>query len=187
MQVKKKGKIVLLCIFIPIEIFFVICTIPALFIFLPVGIIGVVVSVFYGMVIASIIQSIKGKKPIFNLFREGTKTCKKCGTTYEKRKSYGCPKCAEERRKNQPPLPTFEKMQEARMARKARKSAFWDAVGTIAVLGELSELNEKPPLRKDSILNSTHYDHEHLHTEEGHDTEDGYCMECDIAVEDVLE
>ena len=184
---KRRGKIALLCFFLPCEVFFVICTIPALFIFLPIGIVGAVVSVFFGMVVASIIQSLKGKKPIMNLFREGQKTCKKCGYTYEKRAAFSCPRCAEEKWKNQPPMPTYEEMQAARMARKARKNAFWDFVGAIGVIGELSELNEKPPLKKQSILNSTCYDGEHLHTEEGHDTEDGYCMECDIAVEDILE
>lgn len=181
---KRGTKIGLLCFFLPCEVFFVVCTIPALFIFLPVGIVGVVVSVFFGIVVTSIIQSLKGKKPIMNLFREGKKTCKKCGYTYEKRTAYSCPKCAEEKRRNQPPMPTFEELQEARMARRARKAEFWNAVGTLAVLNELTE---KPSQKKKSVLNSTYYDHEHLHTEEGHETEDGYCMECDIAVEDILE
>lgn len=181
---KRGAKIALLCFFMPCEIFFVICTIPALFIFLPVGIVGVVVSVFFGLVVTSIIQSLKGKKPIFNLFREGQKTCKKCGTTFEKAKYFSCPHCEEEKRKNQPPLPTFEEMQAARYERKRRKAEFWDAVGALAMI---SEFSEKPPLKKKSMLNSTYYDHEHLHTEEGHDVEDGYCMECDIAVEDILE
>jgi len=51
----------------------------------------------------------------------------------------------------------------------------------------LQQTSEKPPLVKKGILNSTYYDNEHLHTEEGHETEDGYCMECDIAVEDIIE
>ena len=38
---KRGGKIALLCFFLPCEVFFVICTIPALFIFLPVGIVGI--------------------------------------------------------------------------------------------------------------------------------------------------
>ena len=138
----------MLCFFLPCEVFFVICTIPALFIYLPVGIVCIVASVFFGMVVASIIQSLKGKKPIMNLFREGQKTCKKCGYTYEKRTAFSCPRCAEEKRKNQPPLPTYEEIQAARMARKARKNAFWDFVGAIGVIGELSELDEKPPLKK---------------------------------------
>lgn len=184
---KKGTKITLLCIFVPTELFFCLATFVALFMFPPVGFVGLAASTLYLLVIISICQSLKGKKPILNLFREGTKTCKKCGTTYEKAKCFGCPKCAEEKRKNQPPLPTFEEMENARLSRKARKAAFWDFVGAVDVIGELSELNEKPPIKKQSILNSTCYDGEHLHTEEGHEAEDGYCMECDIAVEDVLE
>ena len=99
-----------------------------------------------------------------NLFREGQKICKKCGYTYERRTAFSCPRCSEEKRKNQSPMPTYEEMQAARMARKARKNAFWDFVGAIGVIGELSELNEKPPLKKQSILNITYYDDEHLHT-----------------------
>lgn len=66
-------------------------------------------------------------------------------------------------------------------------NSFWKMVGVLSVFDELSELDEPPPLKKQSVLDSTCYDDEHLHTDEGHDTEDGYCMECDIAVEDVLE
>lgn len=64
---------------------------------------------------------------------------------------------------------------------------FWKAIGFLGVWGEESELKHAPPLKKKSMLNSTCYDGEHLHTEEGHEVEDGYCMECDIAVEDILE
>ena len=184
---KRTTKIVLLCFFIPCEAFFCLATLVALFMFPPVGIIGVAASTLYMLVIISIFQSLKGKKPILNLFREGTKTCKKCGTTFEKSKHFGCPHCAEEKRKNQPPLPTYEEMQAARMARKARKNAFWDFVGAIGIIGEMTEMNEKPPLKKKSVLNSTYYDNEYLHTEEGHETEDGYCMECDLPIEDILE
>lgn len=66
-------------------------------------------------------------------------------------------------------------------------NSFGKTVGILAILDEMSELDDKPPIKKQSILNSTSYDDEHLHTEEGHETEDGYCMECDIAVEDILE
>ena len=180
---KKGGKIALLCFFLPCEVFFVICTIPALFIFLPVGIVGLVVSTFFGLVVASIIQSIKGKKPILNLFRECTKTCKKCGTTYEKAKSYACPRCAEEKRKNQPPLPTFAEMQEARMARKARKAAFWEAVGTIAVIDELTRPKEKKQDMWARMDNDGYIDHD----PGNHDVdESGYCIVCDNNVEDMM-
>ena len=66
-------------------------------------------------------------------------------------------------------------------------NSFWKTVGILAVLDEMSDLDEQPPLKRKSILDSTCYDNEHLHTQEGHDTEDGYCMECDIAVEDIIE
>ena len=66
-------------------------------------------------------------------------------------------------------------------------SSFWKAISILSVIDEMTELDEPPPLKKSSVLNSTHYDKEHLHTEEGHETEDGYCMECDIAIEDILE
>lgn len=184
---KKGTKIALLCFFVPIEVVFCLATLVAIFIVPPVGFVGLAASTLYLLVIISICQSLKGKKPVLNLFREGVKTCRKCGTTYEKAKFFSCPKCAEEKRKNQPPLPTFEEMENARLARKARKAAFWDFVGAVGVIGELSELNEKPPLKKKSVLNSTCYDGEHLHTEEGHETEDGYCIECDLNVEDILE
>ena len=78
-------------------------------------------------------------------------------------------------------------MQEARLRRKMRKERFWDIVGAFTVIDELQQTSEKPPLVKKSILNSTCYDNEHLHTEEGHETENGYCMECDLPVEDILE
>ena len=64
---------------------------------------------------------------------------------------------------------------------------FAKMVGILGVLGEANERREVPPLKKKSVLDSTYYDHEHLHTEEGHETEDGYCMECDISVEDIIE
>lgn len=184
---KRTTKIVLLCIFIPCEVFFCLATLVALFMFPPIGLVGLAASILYMLVIISIFQSLKGKKPILNLFREGTKTCKKCGTTFEKAKFFSCPHCAEEKRKNQPPPPTYEEMQAARLARKARKNAFWDFVGAIGVIGELSEMDNSPPQKRKSILNSTDYDHGSLHSEEGHETEDGYCIECDINVEDMLE
>lgn len=66
-------------------------------------------------------------------------------------------------------------------------SSFWKAVGILAIVDELSELDEPIPQKKSSILNITDYDNCSLHSEEGHETEDGYCMECDMAVEDMLE
>ena len=70
---------------------------------------------------------------------------------------------------------------------KKRLSPFWKIIGVLSIMDEVRELNEPVPLKNKSILNSTCYDNEHLHTEEGHETENGYCMECDLAVEDILE
>lgn len=182
---KRGGKIALLCFFLPCEIVFVICTIPAIFIYLPVGIVGIVVSVFCGMVVTSIVQSIQGKKPILNLFREGQKTCKKCGTTYEKAKYFGCPHCAEEKRKNQPPLPTFEEMQAARMARKARKAAFWNGIGaSFEILEECTRPNEKKQDMWARMDEDGYIDHDFGN----HDIdESGYCIDCDNNIEDMIE
>lgn len=181
---KRTTKIVLLCIFIPCEAFFCLATLVALFMFPPVGFVGLVVSILYMLVIISIFQSLKGKKPVLNLFREGTKTCKKCGTTYEKAKSYGCPHCAEKRRKNQPPMPTFQEMQAARLARKARKSAFWEAVGTIAIFDELTRSKEKKQDMWARMDNDGYIDHD----PGNHDVdESGYCIDCDNNVEDMMQ
>lgn len=132
-NMKKGSKITHLCIFVPSEVIFCIATFVALFMYSPVGFVCLAVSALYMLVIISICQSLKGKKPAFNLFIEGTRTCKKCGTTYERAKHFGCPKCAEEKRKNQPPLPTFEEMENARLARKARKATFWDLLELLAL------------------------------------------------------
>ena len=181
---KRKTKIVLLCLFIPIEAFFCLATLVALFMFPPVGFVGLAASVLYMLVIISIFQSLKGKKPILHLFREGTKTCKKCGTTYEKAKSYGCPKCAEEKRKNQPPLPTFQEMQQARAERKARKAAFWEAVGTIAIFDEMTRPKEKQQDMWARMDNYGYIDHD----PGNHDVdESGYCIDCDNNIEDMMQ
>lgn len=55
-------------------------------------------------------------------------------------------------------------------------SFFWKVAGVLTVLDELNKTNEAPPLKKKSVLNSTYHDKEPFHTEEGHETEDGYCM-----------
>jgi len=71
--------------------------------------------------------------------------------------------------------------------KKSKLNSFWKAVGILTVLDELNERSEPPPPKKKSVLDSTFYDNDYLHTEEGHDVEDGYCMECDSAVEDIVE
>ena len=64
--------------FLGIDVFFGILTLIFIFVFPPVGLIGVAVTVLYALVAISIKQSINGKKPILDLFREGTKTCRRC-------------------------------------------------------------------------------------------------------------
>ena len=123
-EVKKGTKIRLLCFFLLCEIFFVLVTIPTLFICPPVGI-----------VVISIIQSIKGKKPLLNLFREGEKTCKKCGFIYQKSHALSCPKCAERKRKKYPQYDTIAKHNE----RKRRKEEFWAGVAMVEMIEEFSK------------------------------------------------
>lgn len=84
----------LYCFFLGIDIFFGVLTLIFLFVFPPIGLIGVAVTVLYALVTISIKQSINGKKPIFDLFREGTKTCRKCKHTFEKKEYLTCPHCA---------------------------------------------------------------------------------------------
>lgn len=72
----------LYCFFLGIDIFFGVLTLIFLFVFPPIGLIGVAVTVLYALVAISIKQSLNGNKPIFGLFREGTKTCRKCKYTF---------------------------------------------------------------------------------------------------------
>lgn len=55
---KRTTKIVVLCFFIPIEAFFCLATLVALFMFPPVGIVGLAASTLYMLVIISIFQSL---------------------------------------------------------------------------------------------------------------------------------
>ena len=180
---KRTAKIVLLWFFIPIEIFFCLATFVAIFLFPPVGIIGLAASTLYLLVIISIVQSLKGKKPILNLFREGTKTCKKCGKTYANARAYSCPFCAEEKRKQQPPLPTWDQMQEAAAQRRARKDSFWNAVGTLMIFDELTKPKKKQADMWARMDNDGYIDHD----PGNHDVdESGYCIDCNSNIEDLL-
>lgn len=76
-----------------IDILFGVLTPIFLFVFSPVGLIGVAVTVLYALVAISIKQSNNGKKPILDLFREGTKTCRKCKHTFAKKQHLTCPHC----------------------------------------------------------------------------------------------
>ena len=80
-----KAKKFLYWFFLIFDVMFALCTLLALAIFPPVGIIGIFVTTLYTLVVISIRQSIKGRKPIFNLFREGEKVCKKCGKPFSRK------------------------------------------------------------------------------------------------------
>ncbi len=178
-MMSNKTKKVLFWFFLPFDIIFAIVTIPALFIFLPVGIIGLAATTLYTLVLISIRQSLAGKKPILNLFREGAKTCKKCGHTYTRKLLY-CPECAKRKKKE---LPTYPEMREAAVARKQRKAAFWNAVGTLMVVDELTE----PKPKKKDVWTRMETEGEWIdHNSEGHDLEDGYCIDCDSNIEDMF-
>ncbi len=172
-------KKVLFWFFLPVDIFFGLVTVIALAIFPPVGIIGIAATTLYTLVVISIRQSIKGKKPILNLFREGEKICKKCGHTYSK-KYYGCPKCAS---KKKPELPTLQEMQQAAYNRRQRKNEFWNAVGTMMFIDEMTETKPK----KKDVWTKMESEGEWIdHQSEGHDLEDGYCIDCDSNIEDMM-
>lgn len=84
----------ILILFTVLEAIIVPATILCLLIFFPVGLVGVTVCALYAFVIVSIRQSLAGKKPIFDLFREGYNTCGKCKRTYPRQMSLTCPHCA---------------------------------------------------------------------------------------------
>lgn len=125
----------LYCFFLGIDIFFGVLTLIFLFVFPPIGLIGVAVTVLYALVTISIKQSINGKKPIFDLFREGTKTCRKCKHTFAKKEYLTCPHCARVREfkrkhaeniKSKTPPPKDEEHDD-----------FWEELGTLILIDSL--------------------------------------------------
>lgn len=94
MEKKIKFRKGLYRFFLGIDIFFGILTLIFIFVLPPVGLVGIAVTVLYALVAVSIKQSVKGKKPIFDLFREGMKTCRKCKHTFAKKEHLTCPHCA---------------------------------------------------------------------------------------------
>lgn len=121
--------------FLGIDIFFGILTFIFIFVFPPVGLIGVAVTVLYALVAISIKQSINGKKPIFDLFREGTKTCRKCKHKFAKKEHLTCPYCARVREfkrkyaefiKSKTPPPKDEEHED-----------FWEELGTLMLIDSL--------------------------------------------------
>ena len=163
----------------PFDVIFAIATIPALFIYFPVGFIALAATTLYTLVLISIRQSLTGKKPIFNLFREGNKTCKKCGHTYTRKLLY-CPECAKKKKKE---LPTYPEIRQAAITRKQRKDEFWTAVGILMAVDEFTQ----PKPKKMDVWTKMETEGEWTdHNSEGHDLEDGYCIDCDSDIEDML-
>ena len=131
----EKTKKTLMIIFIVFEVIFIPMTILGLLIFLPVGLVGVAACMLYALVIISIKQSIVGKKPILDLFREGYNTCQKCNHTYPRRMYLTCPHCARIRafkRKYK------EIIRSKEMPPKDEEHEdFWEEIGKLMILDEL--------------------------------------------------
>jgi len=129
----KKGLLitfsVLDALLIPLSILFLIFL-------LPLGLICVAACVIYTIAIISIKQSIDGKKPIWDLFREGTKTCKKCKHTYQRRIAYFCPYCARIRKFKRQYKAQIDKYK-TQERRENEDEDFWTAVGTLMILDEI--------------------------------------------------
>lgn len=129
---KRRGKIALLCFFTLAESFFALIAVVTLFLYLPVGIIGLVVSTFFAIVIISIEQSIKGKKPIMDLFHETPKKGK--STADFKKKTLSKP--AEEIKQSR----GFSDYNERR---KARREAFFEVMAMNMIIDHLFDRDKK--------------------------------------------
>lgn len=131
----KRTKKALLFIFIPAEIFFIIFTPAILSIDPTVGFIVISVLIFYALVIISIYESLKGKKPVIDLFREGSKTCRKCGYTYKKFNNYSCPVCRSKKKKREK-LSFSEENRKIKSNGVTKHKLLWTIVGIITAFGE---------------------------------------------------
>lgn len=129
---KRRGKIALLCFFALAESFFVLITVVTLFAYLPVGIIGLAVSTFFAIVIISIQQSIKGKKPIIDLFHENPKK-RKNAAVFKKQTSSKLVEGLEQRS-------SFSDYNERR---KARREAFFEVMAMDMIIDSLFDSDNK--------------------------------------------
>jgi len=134
-QTTEKTKRTLLMIFIVFECLFAPITLLALLIFFPVGLVGLAACVIYALVITSIKQSLNGKKPIIDLFREGMKTCRKCKHTYSKKESLTCPYCAKVRAFKH----KYAKIIESKQLPPKDKEHedFWTEIGLLMLIDEI--------------------------------------------------
>lgn len=134
-KTSEKTKKNLLIVFIVFEIVFAPMTLLGLLIFFPVGLVGVAACALYGLVIASIKQSMAGKKPILDLFREGYNTCRKCKHTYPRRMSLTCPHCARVRAFKR----KYRKIIESKIMppKDEEHEDFWEEIAKLMILEEL--------------------------------------------------
>lgn len=125
----------LYCFFLGIDIFFGVLTLIFLFVFPPIGLIGVAVTVLYALVTISIKQSINGKKPIFDLFREGTKTCRKCKHTFAMKEHLTCPHCARVREFKRKHAENIKS--KTPPTKDEEHDDFWEELGTLMLIDEI--------------------------------------------------
>lgn len=130
-----KTKKVLFIMMTAFAVFFGALTLVFLFVIPPVGVVGIAVTTLYILVAISIKQSMDGKKPIFDMFREGQKTCRKCNRTYPKKQSLSCPYCAR--------VKEFKRKYSDIIAKKEmppkdeEHSDFWEEIGMLMLIDEL--------------------------------------------------
>lgn len=168
----------LLKFFLIVDIIFAISTIVFTAIIPPVGLVGLAVTIFYSLIIVSINKSIHGKRPVIDIFREGEKRCKKCGYTFPKKLYYSCPQCAKEARNT---ALSYEDIMRAKLKRDIRKAAFW------AAMDELFEPTAPLKPKETDVWTKMESEGEWIdHNSEGHDLENGYCIDCDSDFEDML-
>jgi len=134
-KTSEKTKRGLLTLFIVFECIFAPFTVLGLLIFFPVGLIGLAACIIYALVIISIKQSINGKKPILDLFREGKKTCRKCKHTFSKKDSLTCPYCARVREFKRKYAPIIESKKLP--PKDEEHMDFWEEIGLLMLIDEI--------------------------------------------------
>ncbi|MBE6703001.1 MAG: hypothetical protein E7585_06295 [Ruminococcaceae bacterium] len=135
MNKHSKTKKVLFIIMAVFASFFGALTLVFLFVLPPVGLFGVAITAIYILVAISIKQSMQGKKPIFDMFREGMRTCRKCKKTYPKKQSLTCPYCAKVREFKRKYATIIESK---KMPPKDEEhSDFWEDIGMLMILDEI--------------------------------------------------
>jgi len=135
MNKSSKTKKVLFVLMTVFASFFGLLTLIFLFVIPPVGLVGIAVTTLYTLVAISIRQSMQGKKPIFDMFQEGMKTCRKCKRTYPKKQSLTCPYCARVREFKRKYANIIET--KVMPPKDEDHSDFWEDIGTLMILDEI--------------------------------------------------